>query len=68
MSTTSQSDIPISGRAGQVVTDSRGRIGITTADRAVRTETIGVIWEGGNYPVRMQLSELSPVKIQVAAA
>ncbi len=54
----------VTGRAGQAVRDPKtGKLGITTGDRAARTPTIGVIFLGGNYAVRMQLDELEPVTL-----
>ena len=35
----------------------------TTSDQALRTPTIGVIFVGGIYAVRMQLDELEPVTL-----
>ena len=59
----------VSGRAGQAVRDIRtGKFGITTGDRAASTPTIGVIFLGGNYAVRMQLDELEPVTLAVVDA
>ena len=56
----------VSGRGGQAVRDKRsGKVGITTGARAVRTPTIGVIFIGGSYDVRMQLDDLEPVKLHV---
>lgn len=54
----------VTGRAGQAVRDTKtGKLGITTSDQALRTPTIGVIFVGGIYAVRMQLDELEPVTL-----
>lgn len=56
----------ITGRAGQFVRHKRSlRAGMTTSDRMVNSDRIGVIWEGYPYPVREYLSEIEPVLIDV---
>ena len=51
----------ITGNGGQpVIHKTTGRFGMTTGERNVRTETIGVIWEDQPYDVKAQLSDLIP--------
>lgn len=45
-------------RAGQVVCDAAGRVGVTTDWPRTRTPQISVQWVGGRYPVLEQIDSL----------